>query len=525
MSRPKTLAIFLLAALSGFLSLSQELVWMRLLGLVTGSRPSVFAHVLGFLLLGIATGSLAGKRLCETEEKDPRRFLVYGALAAALLFFLALPAIALARYHGVEGAVGLGYVLVWLSAFLWGASFPILCQGLERPGSSVGWLVAWVYMFNILGSTTGPLVTGFILLERFTLETSIYGLMVGILLFGAVAALSGKTGAGTFRLGALGALLVLGFAAVSAGPLYRKWPERIQFGGEHTRVPGFRHVFQNRYGIVDAQEGKPDVLYGDGVYDGQFTIDPVLDANGIRRAFMVAGLHPQPRKVLMIGLGSGSWARVLADHRDVRHLTVVEINPAYRELLSYYPESATLLNDPKVDLVVGDGRKWLLRHPQERFDLIVMNASFHWRNQMTFLLSDEFFDLCRKHLNEGGVLYLNTTFSKDVVYTLAHRFNHLTLFGNFAAASDRPFIHDPYQRYQNLLKFEHEGEPVFNRSDPALREVLEELALTELKDLRQTVLKEKGLLRITDDNMATEFKTTRSWYHPDWSWGHLFRSE
>lgn len=525
MFRPKPLVVFLLAALSGFLSLSQELVWMRILGLLTGGRPSVFAHVLGVLLLGIAAGSLAGKRLCEAEEKVLWRFLFFGAMAAALLFFLALPAISLARHHGVDAAVGLGYALVWLTALLWGASFPILCQSLERPGSSAGWLVAWVYLFNILGSTAGPLVTGFILLERFSLEGTVFGLMAGILLFGVMAALLGEAGAWTFRCGVLGALLVLGLSAASAGHLYRQWPERLQFGAEHATVPGFRHVLQNRYGIVTVQEGETDVLYGGGVYDGQFTTDPVLDANGIRRAFMVAGLHPQPQKVLMIGLGSGSWARVLANHQDVRHLTVVEINPAYKELLSHYPESATLLNDPKVDLVFGDGRKWLMRHPQERFDLIVMNASFHWRNQMTYLLSDEFFALCKQHLKEGGVLYLNTTFSKDVVYTLAHGFGHITLFGNFAAASDRPFVQDAYQRYQNLLKFEQEGRPVFDQNDPGLRQVLEELALTELKDLRQMVLREKELLRITDDNMATEFKTTRRWYDPAWSWGRLFRSQ
>ena len=50
----KLAIIFLLSALTGFLSLSQEIIWIRILMYATGGIPQVFAYVLGFFLIGIA---------------------------------------------------------------------------------------------------------------------------------------------------------------------------------------------------------------------------------------------------------------------------------------------------------------------------------------------------------------------------------------------------------------------------------------------------------------------------------------
>ena len=44
----KLAIIFLLSAVTGFLSLSQEIIWIRILMYATGGIPQVFAYVLGF---------------------------------------------------------------------------------------------------------------------------------------------------------------------------------------------------------------------------------------------------------------------------------------------------------------------------------------------------------------------------------------------------------------------------------------------------------------------------------------------
>src|SRR5205085_5952582 len=98
----------------------------------------------------------------------------------------------------------------------------------------------------------------------------------------------------------------------------------------------YKELKQNRSGVI-AVEKRPlaDIIYGGGIYDGRFNVDPMVrdnwtdywSVNVIERAYMVAALHPEPAEVLEIGLSSGTWTRMLSDHQAMRHLTVVEINP------------------------------------------------------------------------------------------------------------------------------------------------------------------------------------------------------
>jgi spermidine synthase len=62
--------------------------------------------------------------------------------------------------------------------------------------------------------------------------------------------------------------------------------------------------------------------------------------------------------------------------------------------------------------VIDDGRRWLVEYPQSRFDLVVMNTTFHWRAH-----ASDFLRLMRSHLSPGGMLYYNTTGSGEVLLT------------------------------------------------------------------------------------------------------------
>ena len=76
---------------------------------------------------------------------------------------------------------------------------------------------------------------------------------------------------------------------------------------------------------------------------------------------------------------------------------------------------SSLLANPKVHIVIDDGRRWLASNPARRFDVIVMNTTFHWRAHTTNLLSEEFLRLARAHLRAGGILHYNTTGSEDAL--------------------------------------------------------------------------------------------------------------
>src|SRR5690606_10907835 len=124
-----------------------------------------------------------------------------------------------------------------------------------------------------------------------------------------------------------------------------------------------------------------------------------------------------------IGLSSGSWAQVLANHPEVEAVTIVEINHGYLQLLSKYPEVVSLLDNPKVKIVVDDGRRWLVR-TSETFDLVVANATQHWRGYASNLLSREFVRLVKGVLDEGGIYVFNPTGSPSAMKTAASEFRH-----------------------------------------------------------------------------------------------------
>ena len=219
---------------------------------------------------------------------------------------------------------------------------------------------------------------------------------------------------------------------------------------------------------------------------------------------MVAALHPSPKRVLMIGLSTGSWAKVLTDFSKIEELVIIEINPGYLELIQKYPEVSDILHNKKVKIIIDDGRRWLKMNEQEKFDLIVMNTSFHWREHITNLLSKDFLLLCKKSLNPDGVMYWNTTHSPVVINTACHAFNYVTTYINFVAASDTPFKMTTEEKKKAFLQFIQNGDPVFKQNDSALA-LLDKYSATPLLNVRDSFLR-KNLWVITDNNMATEYK-------------------
>ncbi|HLP40051.1 MAG TPA: hypothetical protein VK465_00970, partial [Fibrobacteria bacterium] len=197
---------------------------------------------------------------------------------------------------------------------------------------------------------------------------------------------------------------------------------------------------------------------------------------------------------------------------------------------AYDDHHTDIFRNAKVAFHYDDGRRWLNRNPDRTFDFIMMNTTFHWRSNITNLVSEEFLHLTKRHLKPGGVIYFNTTHSDDITYTAARAFKHVTQFGTFVAAGDSPFtVHGPARR-ENFLRFLDKGKPVFSQAVPESRAVLDSLVNAALPELSDSLLARKDLRLITDDNMLTEFKKITDSdaigflyriYNPDLSWPAL----
>ena len=507
----------LLAAATGFIALAYEIIWYRLYSYASGGSAPSFANLLAYYLFGIAYGALAVHDACKKKLKnDLGRTLRAGATVVAIgaiAAFLVGPIVSLSARQAPYEYL---YWLVAIAAALLGASFPILSHAAIGPEDQAGKKLSYLYLSNIVGSALGSFLVGFVVLDHWsTSATSLLLLGLGMAIAAILGALATPKPSKAAVLFALAAFSIL---AASRGILFSGMYERLLFKELFHRGMAFTDLVENRSGViaVDAH----DTVYGGGVYDGHFNIDPMNDTNGIFRAYAIPALHPDPRDVLIIGLSSGSWAQILTNDPQVENVTIVEINPGYLSLIRKRPRVVSLLTNPKVNIVIDDGRRWLAAHQDRKFDFILSNTTFNWRANASNLLSVDFLQMIRQHLKPGGVDYYNTTESGEVQLTGATVFPYALRVANFIAVSDSPIVFDGARLRSTLAAYRIDGRPVFHLSRPADRAKLEQIAtMTEstssdpnlehaavLEDRASLLRRLKGLRLITDDNMGTEWQ-------------------
>jgi len=358
-----------LSALTGCISLGFEIVWFRVFVLASSDRAPAFALLLSTFLAGVAAGAYIAGKLTENKTPSELATAIAAVLIAAGGLSHYLPPIV-----GFLNSKGMNYLLAasgfFLTAALLGAVFPLLCRLAIPAGDKAGRAVSFIYVANIAGSATGSLLIGFVLFNYIGLRGISSLLAISSLILGVVVLAFASRGRlfFTLRNAALVGLPAVAFLAAQLS--YGRFYEHLVLGAEsQSASASVAHIAENRNGIVAVLDN--GAVFGNGVYDGFFNIDPLNDKNLIVRAFAVPAFNSSPVHLLMVGLSSGSWAQVLANEPAVQSLDIVEINPGYLPLIRQYPAVRSLLSNPKVHIYIDDGRRWLFAHPGLRYDLIV----------------------------------------------------------------------------------------------------------------------------------------------------------
>ncbi len=503
-----------LAFLAGFVSLSYEIFLVRLATFESGTGATALTLTLAGFLLGVASGAQDAAQWCAKAASPGE---LAGKIARGLMWS-ALASLALLPLLSVSHPLGKGMIAVILLATVivaraLGTIFPVLAHVAVPADDRSGGRVGQILLADILGSAAGSLLTGFVLADWLDARAMAVTLALMSL---AVAAPFAWLGRGALKrpvlLAALGAA---GLLALFQAPLSSRvmdamlYKEKLATGSPLTRV------LENRDGIITVS--RDGTVSGNGVYDGIFNLDLLRDVNGVIRAYGLSLFHPHPHDVLMVGLASGSWAQVVAANPDVAHLTVVEINPGYLPLIRERPQIASLLKNPKVQIVIDDGRRWLRRHPGARFDAVIANTSYHFRANATNVLSQEFDALVRAHLKQGGIFFYNATGSRRAQRTGCANYRHGYGVMNNILVSDSPFDLDVGRWRRNLLATRIDGKPVFDLPrDAALLRwtlTLPQGADGPLRSGGQRMQSCAAILAataqyatITDDNMGTEWR-------------------
>jgi spermidine synthase len=505
------------AAVSGFIALSYEIVWYRVIAFESWGLPGAFGLLLAAYLFGLAIGSRVAGAFCKDDAQagDARqlRALALFALFANVVAWAVVPFFGFTAKTGGDWPAALGLVVI--AAGLLGAILPLVAHFAITPDDRAGQRLSYVYLANIVGSAIGSLLTGFVFFDAWPLQTigKVIAL-VGLALVAALVLLSDLRGGARARWMS-GVVIVASLISLVNPRAYDRIWERLLYKQDFRADTKFAEVIETKSGVITVtQDG---TVYGGGAYDGRFNTSIRYDRNGIMRAYGIGAMHPAPKKILMVGLASGSWATVIEHLPGMEHLTIVEINPGYTKLIERHPEVRGVLHDPKVDIVIDDGRRWLNRHPGERFDVIVMNTTWHWRAHITDLLSEEFMQLARAHLAPGGLFYFNSTSSDDVQKTAATVFPHAMRVYNFMAVSDSPLVFDKGRWEKTLATFSIGGEPAIDRTTEEGQKFFDDLVSyadtinappeSEGLEARHSVLARTASASvITDDNMAAEWR-------------------
>ena len=412
----------LLAGLSGLIALGFEILWFRVFALASSDRAPAFALLLSTYLSGIAAGSFVSEKW--TEKRGATTILqVIGVLlllAGAVSVYLP-PLVASLMTRKI--AFLFSVPAFFLVAAAVGSVLPLLCQLAIAPDRTAGQGVSFVYVSNILGSAAGSLGIGFVLMQYFGLRQVSLGLGLTAVVLGAGVLLFSKGKAAMPPVWAAGGdCCFIDRGSPASSGLYTLLFERLIFGNRPEASTPFVNVVENRNGVIGVTPG--GAVFGGGVYDGFFNVNPLTDVNIVERVYALSAFCAAPKRILVIGLASGSWAQILANHPQLVSMDAVEINPGYLKLIPQYAVVQSLILNPKVHIYLDDGRRWLLAHPEARYDVVVANTSFHWRDHSSGLFSVEFLELIRAHLNPGGIYYFNSTESDDTIATALKIFPH-----------------------------------------------------------------------------------------------------
>jgi spermidine synthase len=422
----------LIAFSSGLLALSAETIWTRMFAQVLQNSVYSFSAILVVFLIALGFGGLLSHILIRIRLSVIPVLLTLLCLSAIMIGFS--PIIFASLTNGLNylasGATWFDYLgeifklsfsVVFIPTVVLGAVFPFLLKASplknQEPGKYVGKLV----FFNSLGGTLGPIIAGFILLDFVGLWNSI---KIISLLYGVVALviafsfLSNKK----FRFMVIPVLAIMSVIALANPPI-------VKLGANQKILD----TWQSSDGVLTIVESDGNIQMR---LDNFYTLG---DSKSIlveqMQAHIPLLIHPNPKRTLFLGMGTGLTAGASLSHK-VEKVEVVElisnVVPAAKRYFS--PWANGLFKDKRVKIIADDARNFLLG-TGGTYDVIVGDLFTPWHAGTGSLYTVEHFEQAKKRLASGGVfaqwlpLYQLTSESfETIIATFASVFPEVTLW-------------------------------------------------------------------------------------------------
>ena len=446
--------IYFAIAFSGMTALGAQVIWTRLLSMLFGATVYTFAIILTVFLVGLGIGSAAGSYLARSRVSPSIALagcqfsLILAIAAAAWSINQVLP------YWSVQvpeeefgrmkflGDVLRGLVAMFPATVAWGASFPLALSAARHSADGPGGLVGRIYAANTLGSIVGALAIGLVIVPLWGTEAA-QALLIGAAGAGCAAVLLWRgSGMRSLRMRATWAVAIAPVVVLAILLVPSTDPRLIGFGHDSfqwRRDNIFLDVMEGRTASVAVSESEQS---GHRFFhvDGKVVASSTPEDIRLQRMLghLPALLHPEPRSVLVVGLGAGVTAGSFLHYPSVERVVICEIEPrAVDAARTYFAEhNDNVLEDPRVEIIYDDARHYVATTDQ-RFDIITSDPLHPWVKGAAALYSKEYFAQVQSRLNAGGIvtqwvpLYQTSVSAvKSQLATFAGSFSNTTIWHN-----------------------------------------------------------------------------------------------
>jgi len=479
---------------AGFAAMLGQLAWIRSFILIVGSSVYAFTLTLTGFLAGLGIGSaLYGywvSKQSRTKHNQQLRLAIILFICIGFLFLLSVltihwaPEVYIAGYKlGLpqEFITHQGFLflmvcfIVFLPALGMGSLFPLLAGLLTKTISKSGSGIGSAYAMNTFGTIVGTLLGGLFVIPAIGSQNTIYAAAIIYILLGiAVYLVEAQKKIDRVIIGRVALVLISFSIVVFSLP---NWRQSLMASGVFYSID--RYAKERSSGkTLDELSRKDKLLYYNEGIDTIVSVfeskrQKYLKVNGKTDASsrgdmptqVLLGqlpllIHESPKRVLIIGLGSGVTAAAVASHPEVEDITILEISQSVVEASKFFLDvNHRVLSDPRVKLHIGDARNFLLAD-YSVYDIIITEPSNPWVSGVSNLFTQDFFELARKRLNHDGLMTQWLHFYgmalpdfKSLLHSYQSVFDHLSLWSPLSG--DAIVIGSKREhelRYQNLTQ-------------------------------------------------------------------------
>ncbi len=419
--------------ITGFTAMALEIVWMRAFTPILGTLVYAFSGLLALYLISTFLGSALYRRhRAQGRVLNVLPLAFFLPLAALLPVWLAIP-----KYISILAKELLPLAeLVYPGAPLWLPMSALALLSITPFCGALGYLTPMLidhdargaperagraYAINITGSILGPLVAAYGLLPLFGSRVAM--LVLALPLVALFLVYASRPGPRRIRVtAAVGAVLAaIGF--IQTGAYGRSFEE-----GSHIRNARVRR--DHTATVISFGQGFGRHLLVNGY--GMTVLTPLTK---IMAHLPLASLSHPPKRALVIAFGMGTTFRSLLSWGI--EATAVELVPSVIDAFGeYHDDAEAIRRNPRAQLVVDDGRRFLARTPQ-RFDVITLDPPPPVETAGSSLLyAREFYALAKGKLAAGGIVHqwfpdgvnVEPALRQAVLRTAAAAFPHVRIY-------------------------------------------------------------------------------------------------